>query len=198
NVLGWQPFSLRLLSLFCGLLTIAITYRLGRDLFSPLAGFCAAAVIGVSFYLIDYTHTIRMYTMVPMQLAFILWLYQRLVQPRHAARTWEWVALFGLTAAAMYTHYLSLLVLGSIGFYHLFFASKNRRWLEISVVMTLAVLTFLPWVPVMVSGEEERKDLSETALSPLGTIELLGYLFGNGLTVLTGGATLLAGYALFR
>ncbi len=198
GAVGWQPLALRSLALFFGLLAAAMTYRVGKDLFSSWAGLYAGILLCISFFFIDFTHNIRMYTLLPLVLMCVLWCYQRLLNPQHSPRGWEWAALFISTASVLYIHYLGGFILGALGVYHLLFAPKNRRWLVISAVMTAAVLMFLPWVEVMLRGERDRWDLSDVALGPGAILSVIGYLFGNGVTILSIGAAGLAGYALYR
>ena len=50
GLLGRSPFALRLVAFFAGLLTVAATAAMGRELFSRRAGALAAAVLAVTLW----------------------------------------------------------------------------------------------------------------------------------------------------
>ncbi len=143
NLLGWSEFSTRLLSLVAGLLAVAFTYRLGRDLHSPLVGLGAAAAVASSAYFIYYLHEGRIYALSVLLGAATIWLYWRIITRRSG-----WAAQIALVlcaAAVLYAHYFAALLIFSICLYHLLFAPKNRAWWRVVVLMGVAGALFLPW-----------------------------------------------------
>jgi hypothetical protein len=48
NVAGWSAFALRALSLLFGVVSVALVYRVGRDMHSPLVGLAAAVTLDFS------------------------------------------------------------------------------------------------------------------------------------------------------
>ncbi|MFN8450772.1 MAG: hypothetical protein U0521_19860 [Anaerolineae bacterium] len=64
NLAGWTEFAGRALSLFGGLLAVAMTYRFARALTRDwLAALAAAALLGASSMLLYFTHELRGYTL---------------------------------------------------------------------------------------------------------------------------------------
>lgn len=183
---GWQPPTLRLLSLLFGLLAVAWTYRLGRDWLAPQAGLYAAALVGLSVFFIHYTHEIRMYTLLVLLVAFTLWAYLRIVRSAPPPRRLLWLGLLCGMVGLLYIHYYAALVLVMIGVYHLALLPSGlprRRWLNIAGVMLLAGLLFLPWAGTLLAGltaAAESTQLHERALTPPEILLRIGYLFGNG------------------
>lgn len=68
----------RMLSIYCGLLSLAMAYRLGRDTISPIAGnFAIIIMASNAFYSFYLTH-LRMYPLLVLLSATVIWLYLRL------------------------------------------------------------------------------------------------------------------------
>lgn len=188
GLVGWQPAALRALSVFFSLLAIAWTYRLGRDHISPQVGLFAAILLSVSAFLVNYSHELRMYTLVAALSAFTIWIYLRVIDPRHEPTKLAWLGLLAGAVGLLYTHYWATLPLFAIGLYHLFFVRKNRRWWRVLGVMFVAGLTFLPWLPVFIYGFTDvtarRSDLRTNALPPVDLLQSLASLFSNGAILL--------------
>ena len=180
---GWSHFMGRALSLFCGLLAIAWTYRLGRTLFrSSLVAIGAAAAIGASALFIDYMHELRGYTYYAMLTPLFVWAYWRVLTAKRP-RKLEQAALVIGTAGLLYLHYFAALTLIVIGLYHLLFAPKNRRWWQVSILLAIGGALFLPWAGVVLAdvgdatGDENRQAM---ALTTWEALRELVYTFSNG------------------
>lgn len=147
QVVGTTEFAVRYLSVFFGLLTVAVTFALGAALFGPAAGLAGAALAAVSPFLIWYSQEARMYALAVLLAVLASWLAWQGFNGRR--RVW---AAYALTVmAGAYTHYLGLLV--PLG--HALFAvaqvsnPKQRPALMGWVVAGVgAAFAYLPWVPV--------------------------------------------------
>jgi hypothetical protein len=193
HLVGWTPFALRGLSLLLGLLSIALAYRMGRDLHSPTAGIGAAVGIGASAYFLYYFHELRGYTLNVLLAMLAVWSYWRAI---HDARPRWMIMLFFLTVlATLYAHYLATLILAGIGLYHLFIARKDARWWMIAAAGVLAFICFVPWLHVTLRAWGEASTPESVAQRDWGpnalTLNLLlVVVFGNGAAALP----LLAGW----
>ena len=68
----------RVFTIFTGLLSLTITYRLARDFVAPAAGLFALIIVASNtFYNFYYLH-IRMYILLVLITAIVLWLYLRI------------------------------------------------------------------------------------------------------------------------
>lgn len=144
KLVGWTEFAARALSLLLGLLAICALYRLGRDLFSPLAGVSAAVIFGLSAFYINYLHEMRTYTLLALLSIVVIWAYWRVAHT--AASRWHTALLVLCTAALLYAHYMGALVPAGLALYHLLFMRKDRRWWRIVGLFGLALLLFaVPW-----------------------------------------------------
>lgn len=181
-LVGWEPPALRVLALLAGLLAVAWTYRLGKDMVSPSAGLLAAAMLGVSTFFTYYAHEIRMYTLIAALTPFTLWCYLRLIDAPQPRR-WHWLGLFTGAVSLLYMHYFAALPLAGIGLYHLLFAAKNRRWWAITATLAAAGALFLPWINSLVEGLALAADSERTQERALDNLEILyrvSYLYSNG------------------
>jgi hypothetical protein len=188
TVTGWTALALRMMALLLGLLTVAMTYRLGADWISPQVGICAALVLGTSALFVRYMDKVRMYTLMTFLTVFVLWAYLRVVDSERPPGLLLWFGLLAGTVALSYTHYFGFMPLAAIGLYHLLFAPKNRRWWQIVGVMALAAIDFLPWAAVgLVKGlslATNATSLNARALHPVAAVRQLAEMFSGGMPVL--------------
>lgn len=194
-VVGWSAFAIRYSSLLYGLLAVAFTYRLARDMASPLAGLGAAVVVGTSALFIYFTHELRTYMLATLMVPMAVWCYWRLIHAKRPSIILQIgfvISLLGL----LYTHYLAAVALVGIGLYHLLFVGKDRRWLRPVILMGIAGLLFLPWLGVIATGmqlnAEQPKDPGVYDLPQ--TLERLVYFFSSNAPVLL---VLTVGLAVF-
>jgi uncharacterized membrane protein len=115
KVVGWTEFATRSLSLFGGLLAVAWTYRLGRDLISPFGGVAAAIALGLSAYFIYFLHEMRSYTLYVLFTPPMVWAYWKLL---HRERKQAYALLFLSITGALYTHYFAALTALFLGVFH--------------------------------------------------------------------------------
>ena len=179
NLLEWSPLAMRLLSVFFGILSLALMYRLGRSLMGKQAGLIALVMLAsLAFYNIWYL-PIRMYTMFVAAELLLLWLYFRAIRCQRSSLI-QLALLCIATVVFLYTHIFSLATIFGIGIYHLLFVPKSRKWFYISAAFLAAALVLLPWLGVMFQGTEYAVGRAGEAINALGTSELLVALISLG------------------
>lgn len=199
QVAGLSPLVGRALSLLAGLLTVAFSYRLGRDLISPLGGLASALMVGTSAFFINYTYEMRVYLFTALLAAAALWMYWRLISSQEGP-SWRGLSALALvTAAVCYTHYFASITIMMIGLYHLLFVHKDARWWHITAALIAGGLLFLPW-GVAIIGEiafigENPGKVRPLSLDTRAVIQNTMHFFSNGSIALFG---LLAFYGLAR
>ena len=158
----------RVLTIFTGLLALAVTYRLARDFVAPAAGLFAVIIVASStFYNFYYAHA-RMYPLLFLTSGIVLWLYLRITHQQKRVKRRDCLALGAAVFALINTHAFSAAFLLTLGIYHLFIAPKNQRWLWVSIAVTAAVLLFSPWIPVLVTRGIDRNVYDWGALAVNG------------------------------
>ena len=181
RAVSWEPAALRVLSLLVGALGVCMTYRLGRDLFGKRMGLASAALLGTSSMVVYYMHELRMYAAVPFLTALMLWAYFRVVNSSEKQGVGVWLALLAGAAGLLYTHYFAGIAVIALGGYHLLFAPKTRRWWQVTGLLIVAGLLFLPWgIAVLTAGGGGTTGESENALRVLDAIYRIGMNFANG------------------
>lgn len=183
---GWSELAGRHLSLLAGLLSICVTYRIGREGHSVQMGLFAALILGLSGFFIYYTHELRTFTLVALFAAVLLWSYRRLLQHQRFGRL---SAVFFVLGAAglLYTHYFAAAtLLAALGLHHLLFVKKDQRWWHITGLAVIVTLIFLPELPGFLLGYT-RYAPGDPAEAPLTTpaliMSLAAYVGNNTLLV---------------
>ena len=177
---GTDLATLRLLSVFFGLLTVATAYRLASITGDFRLAFFATLITSCTAFFIFFVHEVRMYSLLPLCSAWLVWSYWRLLSSPDFVPWWHWMSFFTSTAAILYVHYFGIFILAAVGIYHLIFAQKNRRWLRISLVAIAGGLMFLPWLPVAIDGLDTGYSIGGSYLNPLEALWVLMDVYTNG------------------
>ncbi|MCY4072605.1 MAG: glycosyltransferase family 39 protein [Chloroflexi bacterium] len=154
KIAGWDPLLLRTLSVFFGILSLALIFRLGRDFVSREAGFFSIVMLAsLSFYNLWYL-PVRMYTLFVATGLWLLWIYLRAVVHNRASPG-HYAFLFLACILFLYSQIFSLAVGLGLAFHHLFFVAKSRHWLFVAGAGALAGVLFLPWLSTLLTGTAE-------------------------------------------
>ncbi len=187
--MGRDLFTIRLLSLFTGLLAIAFAYRLARDASGKSAALDMVWLVACLAFFNFYAHQARMYALLSLAALWVIWSYWRLVAGPAQARA-PLLSLFASCLTIIYTHYFAFFLLAAIGLYHLLFAPKTRRWLQVCLAMAGAGLLFLPWLPYTMAILSIRDVPASDAL-PLGeSLAAFGSIYANGAPIILAMAAL--------
>lgn len=182
SLVGWSDAALRYFSVLCGLLSIAMVYRVGRMIDGPFTGLAAAITVGTSAFYLYYFHELRSYSLGVLVVAAVIGAYWQVKTTYHPRA----LSLFFVSVLTLfYTHYLLIPILIALGGYHLWFVPKNRAWWMITGAVIFAGLCFLPWTSVTLRAWQEASSPDNVALRDWGpgVIEinaLLLLVFGNG------------------
>ncbi len=112
-VRGWDmlagelAFAVRFSSVLAGTLAVALVYRLGRLVASKQVGALAAVFLAVARFHVWWSQDIKMYALAVALAIVSLYLVLRILR---GGSRWLWLAYVAVTAAAIYTHYLALLI----------------------------------------------------------------------------------------
>lgn len=187
-LVGHEVAAGRMLTIYCALLSLAMAYRLGRDLISPVAGNIAIIIMASNAFYSFYLTHIRMYPLMVLLSATVLWLYLRLAAWEQPRRRRDYFALAGACAALVSTHSFGLLLYIVLSLYHLLFIRIGRRWLAVTAVAHIGLALGSIHIFVMLAqGFELGHD---SGLQVPGT-ESFGEVFAAWLSVTTNGNPLL-------
>lgn len=152
NSVSFDPFVLRLLAVYFGVLTLAVVFRLGSDIGGRMTAVYATLLMATSIVFVFYSHDVRQYTMMVFWAGLVWLIYRHLTRQKHSLSYRQLGFLSLATTCAVYTHYSTLFILIPIGLYHLLFVPKTRNWVKIAVAGALGGVFFLPWLPTALAG----------------------------------------------
>ncbi|MFC2029637.1 hypothetical protein ACFLWA_02795 [Chloroflexota bacterium] len=155
---GQSEFVAAFLSLFFGILLVALAYVLGARVFGPGAGLLAAFLVALSPFNLWYSQEVRMYTLGAALGMVLLTIVVGLVtQPRCTLPPWTRLLAYALFGAAglWVLHYFAFLLLAVnlmvIGWW---LHNRLQKSIQLSWLMrwmlaqAVALLLYAPWLPV--------------------------------------------------
>ena len=101
---GYDVAVGRVLTIFAGLLAMAMIYRLSRDFIAPIAGLFALIIISSNAFYNYYLSHVRMYPLLLLAAALVLWLYLRIIYQRKWRRAVACYALANTHAFNVFQH----------------------------------------------------------------------------------------------
>lgn len=189
---GRDFFTLRLLSVFFGLIALALTYRLALLINGADTAIMAALLAACLAYFVYYSYTARMYSLLAMGTAWVAWSYWKIASIAEPVPRRCWANYICAAAAITWVHYFGLIVLAALGVYHVFFARKTRRWLKICLASMAAGLLFTPLLPYFVAGTAGRGVPWSDALTLPDAAQAIASIYTNGLPFLVPVAAIVA------
>ncbi len=182
SFVGWSQFVLRLLSLLSGVVMISWLFRFASDTIDKRTAIVAALLMSTSAFVIVYFHELRAYSLLMLLAIVHTWLYWRLLTCKRITKL-TWICFTASTTALLYTHNFSLFLLTGLGVSHLLLERRSRKWLSIILAWTIGVLTFLPYLPGLISGNFTRGEVDRA--NSMGELaQSFALLISNGLSVL--------------
>jgi len=146
--LGQRAFWVRYISVWWGMVEIALTYRLGARLANQSVGTLAAGLLSALPTHVWYSQEARAYTLLG-ALAVLSYL-QLLRLARRPRDGWGWLGYGATLTAILYTHYFGAFLLLAQAIPLLLQWRRNRplflRW---AVTAGLVGLAFLPWLAIV-------------------------------------------------
>ncbi|MBN1202707.1 MAG: glycosyltransferase family 39 protein [Anaerolineae bacterium] len=153
---GESEFSLRALSAFEGLLTVAAVAALGRALFSRAAGMLAGLLVALSPLAVYYSQETRMYAQLGLLAVLSMWLFVVWLRRAQMGRARRWALGLALcNAAGLYTQYsfpFTMLAQGAL--FAAWFvwrrrsnSTARRALIDYAALNGLTLALFLPWLP---------------------------------------------------
>lgn len=143
RLVGDSEFSVRFLSLLCGVLATPLIFRLGRRWVGDWGGAVGALLCATSPYLVWYSQEGKMYA-----LLFLLSMTSTLVYllAMERNRVYLWASYLMVTAVSLYVHLLAILI---VPFHLLLFLVTWPRYRAAwkSWLATFAILA-LPYLPL--------------------------------------------------
>ncbi len=152
RIFGLSAISLRSMSAIFSLMTLALVFALGCELFDRSTALAAAAMWAFNPLAVVFAHTARMY---PMLMAIALAHLLALLRVRSRPSVREGVGCGILGAAMPYTHMAGLLILGAEAAILLRDLARGRRDTIAWMAIILAGVLFLPYLPYAIGQSRQ-------------------------------------------
>lgn len=209
---GDGEFAIRFLSVFAGVLVIAVTFRIAREFFDQDVAVIAAVLSAFNVFQTYYAQETRMYIWVTLFAALSVWMMVRLFKPSRAPLSptrrlyIAFIAGYVLfTLAALYTNYyaFTLVAFENIAFlFWLIWAWRNQQplvrafalWVGMQIVIALA---YLPWLVMARQSLTSWPGISEPMSLTGMTWKIAGAFSTGADTPLDYQFALVAAYILF-
>lgn len=156
---GISEFAIRFLSVFAGVLVIAVTFRIAREFFDQEVAVIAALLSALNPFQVYYAQETRMYIWVTLFAALSVWAMVVMFKPprsqRIRARSIAVACYVIFTLAALYTNYyaFTLIVFENLAFIVWLIWARHAKlsrvggaialWFAVQVIVALA---YLPWL----------------------------------------------------
>ncbi|MBN1202962.1 MAG: glycosyltransferase family 39 protein [Anaerolineae bacterium] len=147
TLVGGTVVALRYEAVLFSIASIALIYRLGRELFSPAAGVWAALAFTLMDKHVVLTQEVRDYPMVFFYMIAIALLYVRWRRWPTGGHAFGFV-LFSVLG--LYLHYYCYMVNLAILVHALITLRGRTGWRHFIALNALVGLAFLPWVPIVI------------------------------------------------
>lgn len=173
----------RLLGIFCGLLSIAVYFRLARDFAGPLLGMFSIIIISSNSFYSYYIAHARMYSLMLLLAGVVLWLYFRIMFQLRPVRRRDYIALGSAVFLFMSVHAFSCVFLLVLAVYQLVFVARDRRWYQLALTVAAAALLAAPYYLIVVVARGvplSRRDWANEATSAWDVIATWLELASNG------------------
>jgi len=145
--IGTSEFVLRYLTVLLGVMTIAITYALGRELGTQLEAVLSGFIVAASPLHVYYSREARMYVLAGLLVTSSLYCLHKVTRSERA-RYWHGYVL--CATLSLYTHYYSALTFIVTGAFVVTKTVIESDWrlLRCLIIAHVSVtLLFAPWLP---------------------------------------------------
>jgi uncharacterized membrane protein len=182
RVFGTGLAAARFPSLLCGVAAVFLTWRIGRDFFSPAVGIAAAALVALNPFQIIASNEMRMYLLLECVALASTWILWR--ASRSTSLVW-WVG-YGVSLALMaYTSYYSFVLIPAQLLWVFLSRSSRHPIVDLYVAGLVALLLYLPWIPYALAlpdrGIPWRQPVHLNYLFGVAATQIFGgYLFNTG------------------
>lgn len=142
---GESPVAVRALSVFAGVLTVAVVYAISRRLFNQRAALAGMLIAAASPFLIYYSQETRMYAPLALFCALAVLCFINATRPTTQPqwRVWlNWIGVAIFSAAALYMQNLAAIFLLALGLSSL---PRPKNFLKLGVAGLGAFVLWLPW-----------------------------------------------------
>lgn len=175
QAVGWSEFATRFLAFLCGIVAIALLYRLAwRISKNRIVALGAMVALGSNAYFLFYLHEIRHYAPLVLMSIWCADSYWALLNAQRG-KLFYGISLFLSCAGLLYTQNLGVAMIAVIGIAHLYALFKrglSRQWVVISGIILLGTATFIPWVTLSIESSLHKRGQEAQAITEWTLVQL--------------------------
>lgn len=182
NLTSFDLATGRVLSVYFGLLSLCVLFRLAAHFAAPAAGLFAIIILSSNSFGNYYLAIVRMYPLLVFLSGLVLWMYLRIVQWRRDVKRIDYFA-FGIAIfLTLNVHASSMAFLLVLAIYHVCFVSRDRRWKLLALAVVAAVALSAPWYSIVATRgiSQSARDWEALATGAWDTIATWLKLVTNG------------------
>lgn len=166
HLVGDNEFAGRIHAFLFSLLTLAMTYRIGRDWFGRARhGWFALALLGTNAFFLTYAFDIRPYALVMLVAAVSMWVFERWL--RRGTRRLA-LAYAAVTALLFYLHYFLVFLVVAQVIYFLLRRPSRRLIVQAAGIPLLILALCAPWLPSFAAQVGHLRELAQEAGNTYG------------------------------
>ena len=136
---GETEFALRVFSAFASIITVAVTFAIGKQLFTEVPGLAAASFVALNSFSIYYAQEARMYALLAMWAALAMWVFVIVVKSQGTNRNWA-IALALFNVAGLYTQYAFPFVMLAQGILFIAWIGNELTIKKVTLESTINIL----------------------------------------------------------
>lgn len=152
KIFAYTSFYARLFSVVVGVISVAATYLLGKEIRGKRTGLIASFLCAVNYFHIYYSQEARFYVLLYLMTIVSFIFFIRSIKKRSALNYGFYLIV---TVGLIYTQYFGILVFFIQGFILTVYCllidrRKTRLLLDGAFLAVLIAISFVPWMPILI------------------------------------------------
>lgn len=149
SIFGNSEIALRFPFVIMGVMSIWLTFAIGKNYVNQKTGLIAAALLTITYFPIIHSELARPYSPGLLFSLLVAWFWLKLLFNK-SNQKWKYSLGLGLSfALTMYTHYFAFMFVGFMGLTGLFFVKKNNL-LPYLLSGLIGITLFLPHLQITI------------------------------------------------
>lgn len=154
KLFGTSTISIKFPFFIVGVLTIPLSYKVGKNYLNRMSGLFLAACISTLQFPITYSLYARPYVLGLFILLALFYCWDNLCEKQNSRKYVLGILIF--TVLASYNHYFSMLSAGILLLFGFYRVIQCRVYKKYMLAITVAGLLFLPYIPSLLSQFSQR------------------------------------------
>ncbi|MBL7190792.1 glycosyltransferase family 39 protein [bacterium] len=175
DIFGKTETAVRSLSAIFALLAVFVFYRMAKVILPEYLSKIYLLILTISPFFIFYSRMNRYYSLTALLSIIVIYFFYRFQRERE----FKWEALFWLFSLILiYTDYIGIILLFSLGLYYLWFNRREKRLLLRFIIGTAILAVFyIPWINNLFSQTEKGSAPYTDIQQETRDFRIIGFVF---------------------